>query len=284
MRETMTEAGLEDLVDSIRELGILQALLVRPLEDGTYEVVAGHRRLEAARIVGLQRLPCRIFEDADKAIAARVHENVVREDVKPAEEAGYFGEIYERLGQDVDRVCATVKRSRQYVERRLLLLRGWPAVLNELRAGHLTMAQAEALNKCKLEKDALYYLEYTTRAGASGRQIREWIARANLEAERAAAVASGTLPPVDGGPGAPATSTPAGPLYASMAPPWEFSSSVQPRPCLFCEAELPEFKMYRKFVCEPCADRHLVRPGVAGGEACTSVRSAGVAVARGAAS
>src|SRR5881409_56640 len=128
MRETMTEAGLEDLVDSIRELGILQALLVRPVGDGAYAVVAGHRRLMAARIVGLTRLPCIVHDDADTAVAARVHENVVREDVKPAEEAGYLGELYERLGQDVDRVCATVKRSRDYVERRLLLLRGWPAV------------------------------------------------------------------------------------------------------------------------------------------------------------
>jgi ParB/RepB/Spo0J family partition protein len=259
MRETMNDAGLEELASSIRALGVLQALGVRALGDGTFEVVFGHRRQLAARLAGLVSVPCVIHENEETAVAARVHENLIREDVAPAEEAVYYAQLYGQLGDDVDRVAATVRRSREYVERRLLLLRGNADVLAALRAGRVNLGQAEELNRFQLETDARYYLEYTERAGGSIRQLREWRAQANARAQLAAqaappAPAFGTTGEASG-----AAAAPAGPLYASMAKPWEFSSSVEERDCMFCGERREEWKMFRKFVCQPCANEHLVR-------------------------
>ncbi len=259
MRETMEDAGLEELAASIRELGVLQPLLVLPEEGGTFQVVVGHRRLLAAKLAGLVSVPCIIHENEETIVAARVHENVVREDVKPAEEAVYYAQLYEQLGEDVDRVAAAARRSREYVERRLLLLRGDPLVLEALRAGRILLGQAEELNRFERAEDRAYYLEYVERAGASIRQLREWRSQANARAQLRVGdeAGSGAAGPAQAGAAAPGP--PAAPLYAAMAPPWEFSSSVEARPCLFCGEPHPEWRMYRKFVCGACADRHLVR-------------------------
>lgn len=258
MRETMTDDGLEELASSIRQLGVLAPILVQPKGDGLFEIVAGHRRVLAARLAGLVTVPAMIHEDAETAVAARVHENLVREDVLPAEEAVYYAQLYDQLGEDVDRVAATVRRSRDYVEKRLLLLRGYPDVLEALRAGRVNLGQAEELNRFQLEADARYYLEYSERAGASIRQLREWRAQANARAE----LKKPEPGPAGEGKASPdpsaASPAPAGPLYASLAKPWEFSSSTELRDCLFCGERREEWKLYRKFVCQPCADRHLV--------------------------
>jgi ParB family transcriptional regulator, chromosome partitioning protein len=259
MRENMADEALEELVQSIRELGVLQPLLVRRAEDDMFEVVAGHRRLLAARLAGLATVPVKVHDDDSTLLAARVHENLLREDVAPDEEAVFYAELYEAHGEDVDVVAGLVRRSREYVERRLLLLRGDGLVLEALRAKRINLGQAEELNRMTRAEDRAYYLEYVARAGASVRQLREWRSQANVRAELAAKEGpadAGTVAAATGASPAPAN---AGPLYASMAPPWEFSSSTEMRRCLFCGSEHQAFRMYQKHVCEPCANTHLVR-------------------------
>lgn len=257
MRENMDDGKLQELVESVRELGILQPLRVRTVDDGTFEIVSGHRRYLAAKATGLVSVPCVVHKDETTMVAARVHENLVREDVTPAEEAIYYAELYEELGEDVDRVSATVKRSREYVERRLLLLRGDPAVFGALKAGALILGQAEELNRFVLPGDRAYYLEYTLRGGASIRMLREWRAKANAvaalkRAETETALRGESQANVPSVPRAPS------PLYAAIAPPHEFSASLEERECLFCGTKRPQWQMYIKHVCSPCADRELL--------------------------
>lgn len=256
MRSGMDPHGLDDLVSSIRELGILQPLIVREVAAGQFEIVAGHRRLLAARAAGLERVPVVVHRDEETAIAARVHENVVREDVTPADEADYYGHLYTENGEDVDRVAALVRRPRDYVESRLLLLRGDPRVLDAVRAGSITLGVAFELNRMGREEDRGYYLEYAIRAGCSVRQMRDWRAQANMRAELAAQAP----PPAEAATSSPASpaAVPDGPSYASMASPHEFSAATELRHCLFCDAERVEWQMYVKHVCQPCADKYLV--------------------------
>lgn len=256
MRRSMAAGGLDDLVSSIRAVGILQPLLVRELADGSFEVVAGHRRLLAARAAGLERVPVMVHRDQATATAAKVHENVVREDVSPADEADYFAEIYHANGDDVDRLAEIVRRPRDYVERRLLLHTGDPQVLDALRAGTVVIGVAEELNRMKRPEDRAYYLEYAVRAGASVRQMREWRGQANVRAELA--LAAPPVPAAAEGAGAGAAAAPSGPSYTSMAKPHEFSAATETRRCLFCDVARPEWQMFVKHVCQPCADQHLV--------------------------
>lgn len=255
-RTSMSDEGLESLAASVRELGIIEPLIVTPREDGTFEVIAGHRRLTVAKQLQLPTVPCRIVTDAEKAAAIKIHENVEREELSPVDEAIFYAELYEQLGEDTDAVAERVKRPRAHVERRLLLLSGDPQVRDALRSGDITVGVAEELNRIRTAEDRGYYLEYARRGGCTVRQARVWREQANTRAAIAESQAAGTgsasAPPASG----PAAPEP-GPTYAPMAKPYELSSSREQRPCMFCGDNHEEWRMYRKFVCSPCADRHL---------------------------
>lgn len=174
LRASIEEGPLNELAESIKQLGLLQPLVVRAV-DNKYEVVAGHRRLLATRIVGLPRVQCLVVDQDsdDEVIAARLHENVFRRDISPVEEAALYAELFERL-LDVDQVARLVKRSRAVVEQRLNLLTGDRDVLNTLQAGQITAGVAEQLNKVKDDGVRKYLLEFAVRDGASIEKVRNW--------------------------------------------------------------------------------------------------------------
>jgi ParB family chromosome partitioning protein len=256
MREVMDSRKLDQLAESIRRLGVLQPIRLRAKDGGRFEIVSGHRRYMASRMAGLTSIPAVMHTVDATMVAARVAENLDREDVNPKEEAVYFAELYAQNGEDVDQVVALVGRPRQYIEERLNLLRGDPVVLEALGRGDITLGLATELNRFASEDARRYHLEYAIRTGASVRQMREWRAQANVRAELAAAA-----PPPIGADGqqlaAPGPTTTHG-SYAAMARPYELSGNKDMRECLFCEAQHPEYKMYREYVCEPCAERHVL--------------------------
>lgn len=267
-RTTMDDARMNSLVVSIRALGVLEPLLVRPAQDGLYEVVAGHRRLRAARIAGLAELPCIDLESAELAAAAKIHENLEREDLSPSDEAIFYAELYEQNSQDVDQVAALVRRSRAAVENRLNLLRGDKRVFDALAKGKISIGVAEELNKFDHQDDRLFHLDYCARTGATVSTARQWRIDANRRAEL-------TSPPPATDPSTPAR-TPEEEARLSLerqafagAAPWEISSSTEARPCALCTASLPEWKMLRKHLCPDCATTVWARIVAAfrGGEA-----------------
>jgi ParB/RepB/Spo0J family partition protein len=262
-RTGMDDEGLRALADSIRDVGVIEPLIVKPLGDGTYEVVAGHRRLCAARALNLADVPCRLVLDAATAEAVKIHENLLREDLSPADEGQFYLELYEKNGQDTDRVAAIVRRPRAHVERRMLLFGGNALVLEALRAGDITLGVAEEFNRIERPEDVVFYLDYARRGGCSVRQAREWRAQANARASMAAAAEASS-----GGAVGPASPVPAAsdapPDYIHAARPYELTSGTELRPCLFCGDEFPEWKMYRKFVCAADAAAHHVFQQTAG--------------------
>jgi ParB family chromosome partitioning protein len=256
MRETMDDARLAQLADSIRMLGVIQPLRLRPKDGGRFEIVSGHRRFMASRMVGLATVPAVMHTNDSTLVAARVAENLDREDVNPKEEAVYFVQLYSELGEDVDRVVTLAGRPRQYIEERMNLLRGDPVVLEALGRGDITLGLATELNRFKSESSRRYHLDFAMRSGATVRQMREWRAQANARDELAALAppqtdASGQPLP------APGPTTEHG-NYAAMAKPWELSGGKDMRECLFCSEAHPEYKMFRQYVCESCAERHVM--------------------------
>ena len=252
-RTTMDDAKLNSLVVSIREVGILEPLLVMPTGNGAFEVVAGHRRLKAARIAGRGEAPCIIIDDPERADAIKIHENVEREELSPADEAIFYAELYEHHGEDTERVAARVKRTRDHIEGRLNLIRGDKHVFDALAKGQISIGVANELNKMELEKDCHFHLDYCVRTGASVAIARQWRSECNARAQYQADVAALAGEPQPSSPEDEARRAQEAHAFAGAAP-WELSSSKDARPCVFCQAEHEEWKMLRKHICLPCSE------------------------------
>jgi ParB family chromosome partitioning protein len=144
-REHFDEEELASLAESIREVGILQPVLVRETDDG-YELVAGERRWRAARRVGLQHIPALVRNTDDaSALEHALVENVHRADLNVLEEAAAYQQLIEDFGLTHEEIAIRVGRSRTTVTNTLRLLQLPPAVQRMVRDRSLTMGHARAL-------------------------------------------------------------------------------------------------------------------------------------------
>ena len=145
-RSHFDEEALTMLADSIRELGILQPLIVRPAENDTYELIAGERRLRAAKRAGLQAVPVIVREiDDPTSLAHAIVENIQREDLNPLEEATAYQQLIEDFALTHEDVATKVGKSRATVTNTLRLLQLPPLIQRYVRDGQLKMGHARAL-------------------------------------------------------------------------------------------------------------------------------------------
>ena len=145
-RRTFDEAALEGLAGSLRERGVLQPVLVRPVAGGTYELVAGERRWRAAQLAGLDTVPALVrARDDAQALEVALIENMAREDLNPVEEARACAALVEELGLTREDVGRRVGRSRVAVSNLLRLLDLPDETLALLERGELTEGHGRAL-------------------------------------------------------------------------------------------------------------------------------------------
>jgi ParB family chromosome partitioning protein len=145
-RSHMDREALEALAASIRSQGIMQPILVRPVSQGRYEIIAGERRWRAARLAGLAEVPALIREIPDQqALAAALIENIQREDLNVLEEAAGMDRLIREFALTHQAVADAVGRSRAAVSNLLRLLELPPPVRDLLAAGKLEMGHARAL-------------------------------------------------------------------------------------------------------------------------------------------
>jgi ParB family transcriptional regulator, chromosome partitioning protein len=145
-REHFDEETLASLSASIRELGVLQPVLVRQADDGAYELIAGERRLRAAKRAGLTQIPA-IVKDADRAasIEQALVENLHRQDLNALEEAAAYSQLIEDLGLTHEQVASRVGKSRVSITNSLRLFQLPPTVQKMVAAGELSGSHAKAL-------------------------------------------------------------------------------------------------------------------------------------------
>jgi ParB family transcriptional regulator, chromosome partitioning protein len=145
-REVFDDEELEGLAVSLRDLGLLQPIVVRPVEGDRYELIAGERRLRAARLAGLAVLPAvvRHTEDADLLKEALV-ENIHRVQLNPLEEAAAYQQLLEDFGFTQEELATKLGRSRPSVTNAIRLLGLPPGVQRRVAAGVLTAGHAKAL-------------------------------------------------------------------------------------------------------------------------------------------
>jgi ParB family chromosome partitioning protein len=145
-RQEFDESALLALADSIRERGVLQPVLVRPLHGGTYELIAGERRWRAAELAELETLPALVRAQDDSAsLELALIENMAREDLNPIEEARACTLLVDELGLTREDIGRRVGRSRVAVSNLLRLLDLPDEVIDLLAAGHLTEGHGRAL-------------------------------------------------------------------------------------------------------------------------------------------
>lgn len=174
-RESFDEQKLEELIASIRDAGLIQPISVVQVGD-RYRVLAGHRRLIACRALHLPMIAARVYP-AGTSLAAvvQVHENAIREDLNPAEEAQWWWELLERECEgDTNKLAELLKLSREHVERRLSLKTGDPDIFSALGQGLIGAGVAEELNRIKDRGRRVMYLDAAVRGGATRALVRQW--------------------------------------------------------------------------------------------------------------
>jgi ParB family chromosome partitioning protein len=162
-RRIFEDAALKELAESIRSQGVLSPLLVRPLTDQSFEIIAGARRYRAAKIAEAPTVPVRIVHLTDaEALEAQLIENLQRENVHPLEEAQGFRALLnlEEPRYSIEQIAAKMGKSPAYCAARLKLTELSPAVVeafskDEIGVGHALLLarlqpaqQEEALNAC----------------------------------------------------------------------------------------------------------------------------------------
>ena len=149
-----TEA-LEALADSISQYGVLQPILVRRVESGFYQIIAGERRFRASKMAGLSEIPAVVIEADDlKTAELALIENLQREDLNPYEEAQAYASLMEDFGLTQEQLSARIGKSRSAIANTLRLLDLPEDVLEMLKTGDITAGHARALLGLK-NRDAM---------------------------------------------------------------------------------------------------------------------------------
>ncbi len=153
-RKQFDEEALTELSNSIAQHGVLQPLLVRPMPDGGYQLVAGERRWRASRMAGLTEVPVVIRDLTDSQVAElALVENLQRENLNPLEEANGYKELSEKFGYTQEKIAEIVGKSRPSIANALRLLNLPESVQEMVSSGSLSMGHARAI--LSLEDDKM---------------------------------------------------------------------------------------------------------------------------------
>jgi ParB family chromosome partitioning protein len=182
-RKTFGEEGLEELAASIRENGILQPILVRRVDEG-FEIVAGERRVRAAKMAGVGEIPALVcsLEEAESMRVALL-ENIQRENLDPIEEAEAYRSIMDHYGASHGELAAMLGKSRPQVSNMLRLLRLETTLRELVQSGVLSMGHARALLGVEDSALRLRLAREVERKGWSVRHLEQEVLRLTSQDE-----------------------------------------------------------------------------------------------------
>ena len=181
-RKIFDEAALSELADSIATHGVIQPLLVRPIKDGGYQLVAGERRWRAARIAGLTEVPVVIKDLTDsETVELAMVENLQREDLNPLEEALGYKFMMEKLSITQDEAAQKVGKSRPAVANALRLLKLPDEIQAMVENKQLSPGHARALLSFESEAQMLEVAKLIVAKGFSVREIEKMVQNSKKE-------------------------------------------------------------------------------------------------------
>ncbi len=169
-RKSFKQEALTELADSIREHGLLQPIIVKPLTNGTYRIIAGERRWRACRIAGLETVPVIIKDFGEQeTMEVALIENLQRQDLNPIEEALGYRTLMESYNMTQEEVAARVGKSRSAVANALRLLALGEREIELLKNGHISAGHARAF----LGTDDLMVREQLIDMAINGASVRD---------------------------------------------------------------------------------------------------------------
>jgi ParB family chromosome partitioning protein len=181
-RQALDAEALQELADSIREHGLIQPLIVTSIQDtasdAQYQIIAGERRWEAAKMAGLSMVPVVVKEATpQKMLELALVENIQRADLNPLEEAAAYRQLMDDFGLTQEQVAEKVGKSRVTVANSVRLLRLPDEIKRALAEGQISEGHARALLALNKEADQLKILEAVVKKGLSVRQTEEMVRR-----------------------------------------------------------------------------------------------------------
>ena len=181
-RKQFDEDALMELADSIRQHGVIQPLLVRPLDNGMYQLVAGERRWRASRMAGLMEVPVVIRDLSDhEAMEIALIENLQRKDLNVIEEALGYQQLMEKYSMTQEKVAERVGKSRPAVANALRLLNLPETVIDMVKAGDVTAGHARALLKLEDETEIIDIAKKIQKGRYSVRDVEKITAKKKEE-------------------------------------------------------------------------------------------------------
>lgn len=186
MRDELTPASVEDLVLSIKQVGLIEPVILKP-NNGRFEVIAGHRRTYASRLAKLAEIPCHIRTTNDEETEMlKIHENLYRADVSPAEEARYYESLIKKHKLNPNRIATLVGRGLTYVTERLAILE-WPDhLVKAMTDGKISFSVAKEFSKFGDDQQIQTAIYYSIRSGMTQSQARKWVQDWKHDQEHAA--------------------------------------------------------------------------------------------------
>ena len=176
-RKVFDPEKLAELAESIREHGVFQPILVRRAIEG-YELVAGERRLRAAKLAELQQIPAIVVDFNDtQMMEVSLLENIQREDLSPIEEAEAFKQLVDKVGYTQEELAKRVGKSRTYVTNSLRLLKLPYEVKEMVRKGELSYGQARTILSVEGEERQKALARRAVKEGLTVRQLEKLAAR-----------------------------------------------------------------------------------------------------------
>ena len=177
-RTRFDETALKELADSIRATGVLQPVLVRRTAPGDYQLVAGERRLRAAQLAGLAKIPAIVKEYDDREMMElSLIENIQREDLNPIDEAKAFLALVEKVGLTHDQLSERVGKQRSSITNALRLLSLPVEVMDMVSRGTLSAGHARAILGIDTGGDQLAAARYVVSKGFSVRRTEAFVRR-----------------------------------------------------------------------------------------------------------
>lgn len=176
-RTEFRKARLDELVESIREKGIIQPLIVRKVE-GKYELIAGERRYRAAKVVGLSEVPAIVREASDlEVLELALVENLQREDLNAIEEAQAYVRLSQEFAMTQEEIAQKVGKNRATVANAMRLLDLAPGVQGYVKQGQLSAGHAKALLSLKSHGEQIVMAESLIRQGVSVRAAEKMVGK-----------------------------------------------------------------------------------------------------------
>lgn len=174
MRQNVSERGLEDLVGSIKEIGMINPITVRKKGEG-YELIAGLRRYMAADILKMEKVPVKVVRAGDEwAEKIKMAENKAREDIDPIDEGIFFNKLMEMFGWKQKQLAEKFRVSESYVSQRISAV-NWPEILREpVQKGLLTFSVAREFAGIRFPDDLVRVIDQAIRSGVTPAVAARW--------------------------------------------------------------------------------------------------------------